>query len=48
MKNRKRLLKMQTQKPALFPLPEGKNELFNYQGELRRWNANTGKYDLKA
>tara|TARA_R110001583_G_scaffold18047_1_gene72319 strand:+ start:205 stop:351 length:147 start_codon:yes stop_codon:yes gene_type:complete len=48
MKNRKRLLKMQAQKQERFPLPEGKSELFNYQGEMRRWNTNTGKYDLKA
>lgn len=50
MNARKRLLRMQKSSPKaeLFPLPEGKPELFNYRGEMRRWNTATGKYDLRA
>jgi hypothetical protein len=55
MNARKRLIRAtQANKPAIaagnvpFPLPEGKPELFNYKGEMRRWNVETGKYDLKA
>lgn len=52
MNARKRLMRMQQATPAqiteLFPLPEGKKELFNYRGEVRRWNVGTGKYDIKV
>lgn len=53
MNARKRLMRMaqdkqQTPENAPYPLPEGKSETLNYRGELRLWNVQTGKYDIKA